>query len=187
MSPPPIDARGAHADLLQVRRWVFDDIAAIRRITLEAWLDAYRGFIPEEDLRDYFGRHFSVEALERAMASSDVHGFMGEHAGRALAWMRTHRDPGTGRCSMTSLYVLPDSQRRGAGARLLEVAERCARSHRSGELWLGVMEQNRPALEWYLRHGFAVRGTEPFTMGKTTVTLCLCAKQLENKGTANGR
>ena len=187
MSPSPSDADRPKPEELRLRRWVVEDIASIRQITLEAWLDAYREFIPAEDLQDYLARYFSTEVLERAMASPDVHGFVAEHSGCPVAWMRTHWDAAAGRCSMTSLYVLPGSQRRGAGARLLEVAERCALGHRVRELWLGVMERNRQALEWYIRHGFTVRGTEPFTMGRTTVTLCLCAKQLGNEGADNDR
>jgi ribosomal protein S18 acetylase RimI-like enzyme len=37
------------------------------------------------------------------------------------------------------------------------------------EVWLGVMIQNTPALEWYKRTGFHFVEEAPFTMGNTTV------------------
>jgi hypothetical protein len=69
---------------------------------------------------------------------------------------------------------------------LLDVAERCARSYGVRELWLGVLEQNLPALEWYERHGFVVTHRAPFTMGATTLNHCVCVKQLGVKGPGHG-
>jgi ribosomal protein S18 acetylase RimI-like enzyme len=181
-SPGEADPR---ADF-HVRRWVFADIPAIREITLETWLDAYRAFIPEVDLRDYFARFFAPVALERVMASPDVHGYVAEDGSGPFGWMRTVWDPATRRCNMTSLYVLRRGQRHGAGRKLLEVAEHCARGYGASELWVGVMEQNTDALEWYKRRGFIIRHQAPFTMGKTTVSHCLCAKPLEMKGPEHG-
>jgi ribosomal protein S18 acetylase RimI-like enzyme len=191
LNPPATDTPHARDETpgdgeLQIRRWVFADIATIQRITLEAWLDAYRSFIPEADLREYLATHFSATVLERVMASPDVHGYVAEDRSGPLGWMRTLWDPTTRRCSMTSLYVLPHRQHRGVGGRLLDVAERCARSYGVRELWLGVLEQNLPALEWYERHGFVVTHRAPFTMGATTLNHCVCVKQLGVKGPGHG-
>ena len=192
LNPPTTDTtrageRTAAEGTLRIRRWVLGDIPAIRRITLAAWRDAYGSFIPEEDLQDYFGSHFSRVVLETGMVSPDVHGYVAEDSGSAVGWMRLRWDPTVRRCSMTSLYVLPRHQGRGMGARLLEMAERCAQGHGVDELWVGVMGQNAAALAWYRRRGFVVSDDGPFTMGKTTVMLCLCVKQLAEKGAEDGR
>jgi len=162
-------------------------VPVIRHITFQAWLGAYGTFIPEEDMKAYLDQHFVGPALERVMASPDVHGYVAEDSSGPIGWMRTLWDPTTRRCNMTSLYVLPERQGCGAGGRLLEVAERCALSYGVNELWVGVLEQNLPALTWYEKRGFVRMHDAPFTMGKTTLSHCLCVKQLGVKGSHHGR
>jgi ribosomal protein S18 acetylase RimI-like enzyme len=57
----------------------------------------------------------------------------------------------------------------GIGGALMQAAEQKAVEAGIGEIWLGVMVQNTPALEWYRRNGFVFVEEAPFTMGRTTV------------------
>ena len=38
-----------------------------------------------------------------------------------------------------------------------------------GRVWLGVMVDNRRAIDWYVRQGFIFEESKPFTIGKTTI------------------
>ena len=110
------------------------------------------------------------------MASPDVHGYVAEDASGPFGWMRTLWDPATRRCSMTFTLRAPTcSTAAGPAARLLEVAEHCARGYGVSELWVGVMEQNLRALEWYKRRGFT-SGTRPPSRWGRRLSATACAQ-----------
>jgi ribosomal protein S18 acetylase RimI-like enzyme len=83
--------------------------------------------------------------------------------------MRTTLNRDAGRLYVSSLYVLPAEQGRGIGSRLLEEAERSARTDSVSQIWLGVMQQNAEAVAWYRKKGFFFVREEPFTMGETSI------------------
>jgi ribosomal protein S18 acetylase RimI-like enzyme len=152
---------------VEVRPWTDADLSDVRRVTWETWLDAYSGFIPVEDLRSYFDEHYSLEALRAIQQSPENGGFVALVDGVTAGFVRTHREEG--RFYVSSLYVLPSCQGRGAGSLLMEAAENQARSLGVNEVWLGVMEQNVRTLQWYRTLGFVFDEEAPFVMGKSSV------------------
>jgi predicted N-acetyltransferase YhbS len=89
------------------------------------------------------------------------------------------------RLYVPSLHVLPEFQKQGIGARLLESAERYAEEKDFDELWIGVMVKNREALLFYRKVGFLFVREEPFTMGETTVRHLVGYKRLGRSSLLN--
>jgi len=154
---------------MTIRPWTTQDIPAIQNVLLTTWRSTYGSFIPLEDIDWYFTANYDANAFEKLLAASDVDGFVAEESGQIVGFARTLFDEGKGRFYVSSMYVLPEFQGRGIGHGLLKAAEKCALKRGADRIWLGVMSQNRPALEWYRRIGFTFVEDEPFTMGKTTV------------------
>jgi len=152
-----------------VRGWNEGDLESIRRITWTTWLDAYGSFIPERDLKSYFDSAYTVKELTELHRSPHFRGLLAEVEGRPTGYAKVRYAPEEQRCYVSSLYVLPEFQGKGVGRRLMEEAERHALAFGVKEIWLGVMVQNTPALEWYQRNGFVFVEEQPFTMGATTV------------------
>jgi diamine N-acetyltransferase len=153
----------------QYRRWRRGDLSGVREVTWSTWVDAYGAFIPLDDLRAYYDEHYSLEALGKLFDDPAVTGFVSVVGVRVVGYLKTHHDRGANRYSVSSVYILPEFQGGGLGNRLMMLAEEHARAAGCHELWLGVMTQNRRALEWYTRHGFVFGDEQPFTMGTTTV------------------
>jgi ribosomal protein S18 acetylase RimI-like enzyme len=78
-------------------------------------------------------------------------------------------DDAARKCSVGSIYILPECQGCGLGTMLMEEAFRAAREARYDRVWLGVMSENQPAIAWYESLGFRFVEEAPFTMGTTTV------------------
>ena len=152
-----------------IRPWRMDDLPAVRRILWESWMDAYRAFIPEEDLRSYHAATYRIESLTSLYESRFVHGFIGEADGAAAGFARTQFHKSENHLYLASLYILPGFQGRGIGGRLLEAAEKKARADGLEELWVGVMVQNEAARRWYDKRGFRFVREESFRMGGATV------------------
>jgi ribosomal protein S18 acetylase RimI-like enzyme len=164
-----MDTRRDSASAL-IRPWVEADLASIRRVTWETWLETYASFIPLEDLRSYFERQYDLPSLTAFFRAENAGGFVAEWGGAIAGYARTHIGREDNRFYVASLYVLPGMQGRGLGTRLLSAADLLARGrHGADRIWLGVMEQNVRTVEWYERTGFQFVEQAPFTMGKTTV------------------
>lgn len=68
------------------------------------------------------------------------------------------------------LYVLESFQNKGLGAIIMQQVLQIARSEKAKSLWLGVWEENRPAIRFYEQLGFVKFGTHPFYLGKDRQT-----------------
>ena len=152
-----------------IRPWRRDDLPTVQRILWESWMDAYRTFIPEEDLRCYHAATYRIESLTHLHESPHVHGFIGEADGSAAGFARAQFHKNENRLYLASLYILPSFQGIGIGGKLLKAAERKALNNGLDEIWVGVMVPNETARRWYDKRGFRFVRKEPFRMGGTTV------------------
>jgi ribosomal protein S18 acetylase RimI-like enzyme len=151
------------------RRWRREDLAAIQRLLLETWLDAYVPFIPREDLTGYFHKQYSLAKLELLFADPDVTGLVAEVDGVVAGYAKLYHARAEERFYLHQLYVLPSKQGLGLGHRLMGCAEERARELGADRIWLGVMVKNDRAVGWYKKMGYTVMQTEPFVMGATSV------------------
>ncbi len=152
-----------------IRPWTIQDLSAVREITWSTWLDAYRWFIPEPDLKSYFEEHYSLEALITLLHQKDADGFVAEVNDHLAAYEKNMFSEEERRYYVSSLYVISRYQGLGLGTDLLASAEQKAREHGLDRIWLGVMSDNKPTLAWYRRKGFIFVQELPFKMGGTTV------------------
>ncbi len=154
---------------MEIRPWTLADIPSIQSIMWTSWCETYSGFIPEEDLRAYFDEHMSTEMFVNLCNDETARIFMAAIQETAIGFSKTKFNKSQSRFYVQSLHVLPAYQGKGVGSLLMKQCEMFALSFGVDSLWLGVMEQNAKALEWYKRNGFQFVEQEPFTMGKTTV------------------
>lgn len=150
--------------MTRVRSASSADIPTIRAIALATWPVAYRTILSQEQLEYMLDLMYSEHALQDQMTAKRhrfllacVHdaviGFAGyEHGFRA------------GRSRLHKLYVLPGSQRSGAGNELLRAVETAAQRAGDTLLELNVNRFN-PAREWYTKRGFIIDRDEVIDIG----------------------
>jgi ribosomal protein S18 acetylase RimI-like enzyme len=161
------------------REWTIEDLPSVRNVTWLTWLDAYASFVPVEDLRTYFDEHYSLESLEQLFRTPSVKGFVAVVDGEVVGYLKTMEVEKENRFYISSVYVLPRFQGSGFGGHLMKKAEAQALLWGVNEVWLGVMTQNIPALEWYRRNGFVFVEEQPFSMGRTTVPHLIGYKKIQ--------
>ncbi len=152
-----------------IREWLSEDMPQVRTVMWTTWVATYGSFIPAADLRVYFEEHYSLVSLANMLITADVDGFVAIVAGTLAGCERTWFSRADDRFYVSSLYVLPSHQGMGLGKSLLREAEQLAQHYGAPAIWLGVMEQNVAALEWYRKLEFQFIEESPFTMGHTTV------------------
>lgn len=151
------------------RQWTLDDTNEIQKVLFNTWLASYADFIPITDIQWYFNNYYSEINFAQLFDDPQSIGFVAEVKGHIVGYARMKINTEHQRCYLESLYVLPEFQGKGIGSGLLQLVETTAVAHSFGQIWLGVMEQNVPSLEWYKKLGFNFVEQSPFQMGKSTV------------------
>ncbi len=153
-----------------VRPWLESDLRAIQQVAWDTWESAYGPFIPEEDRQSFHDSYYALDKLRQLYNSNIVDGCIAFSDEQTVGYSKTHWNIQDEDFFVTSLYVLPQFQKLQLGKQMLEYGIEIARSkYETDRVWLGVMVENRPAIEWYVRQGFIFEESKPFTIGKTTI------------------
>ncbi len=151
------------------REWTLDDTNEIQKVLFNTWLASYSDFIPMTDIQWYFNNYYSDINFARLFDDTNTTSYVAEIKKNIVGYARMKFNQEQKRCYLESLYVLPEFQGKGIGTDLLKIVEQNAQKHSYNQIWLGVMEQNIPSLEWYKKLGFQFVEQSPFQMGKSTV------------------
>ena len=151
------------------REWTLDDTNDIQKVLYNTWLASYADFIPITDIQWYFNNYYSEINFAQLFDDQDSFSFVSEWKQHIVGYARMKINHEQHRCYLESLYVLPEFQGKGIGTELIKIVEKKAQEHAFTQIWLGVMQQNIPSLEWYKKLGFEFVEESPFQMGKTSV------------------
>lgn len=160
------------------REWKLEDTSQIQNVLFNTWLASYADFIPITDIEWYFNNYYSEIKFAELFDDKQSTSYVAEVKGHVVGYARTKVNQEQQRCYLESLYVLPEFQGKGIGGELLRIAERKAKEYSFNKVWLGVMVQNVPSLEWYKKIGFTFVEEAPFQMGKTTVSHLIGYKEI---------
>jgi GrpB-like predicted nucleotidyltransferase (UPF0157 family)/GNAT superfamily N-acetyltransferase len=153
---------GCPAGIVKVRRASGDDAFAIAEIHVRSWQGAYRDILPGELLdglsvaeREESWRSLLRDGGERGLTlvvegSSGLVGFC------SVATPSRDEDAGGRTAEIGAFYIDPDYWREGAGSALLSAALAELAGQGWYEVVLWVLPENRAALAFYERFGFAV-------------------------------
>lgn len=160
---------------IEIRPAVSSDIDALSAVGLASFKATYGGLSSAADEVAHLDAYFSPDAVAREMALPDRRYLLatvdGQPAG--LAKLREGDGPDTiphsPAIELQQLYVLPDKQRYGIGARLIRAVVDTANNSVRG-VWLSVWRQADWATSFYRKLGFTDVGTAEFRIGKTIHT-----------------
>ena len=163
----------------EVRQWRRSDLPAIQQVAWDTWEDAYGPFIPEADRRFFHEAYYALDKLRNLYTSRVVEGCVALVDGEIVGYSKTYWNTQRSEFYITSLYVLPQHQKLGLGKMMLDFGMEAARQYDVDRVWLGVMIDNKPAIDWYERQGFSFVENRPFTIGKTTIDDLIGYKLIE--------
>lgn len=152
------------------------DYPEVYHILKQTWLDTYKDYIPEFDLLGYLHTEYTREKYESIVTNPSSLCFLAAVGNSSAGWMRLRFSDDC--LNLISLYILPEFQGMGLGAKLLQKAHDIAREKGYLFISLGVMSKNYRSKEWYEKQGFRFTTEEPFQLGSTKIMHLIGTKQV---------
>jgi len=136
-----------------IRVATIQDIPAIQQIAHTTWPVAYGTILSQEQLTYMLDMMYSEASLQKQFADGHLF-FMAEVDGQpdGFASVSLEKDAVY---KLNKLYVLPTTQKTGAGKALLHAVTGCARELGGRQLILQVNRYNN-AKGFYEKHGFTI-------------------------------
>ena len=146
---------GTDKSVAKIRKCGESDFRQVHLIVNSA-ATAYKGVIPADC---YHQPYMPEEELEREMKRMTFYGW--QDAGQLVGVMGL--EPVKDVSLIRHAYVLPEWQKNGIGSRLLEHAKRFFPGAR---LLVGTWADARWAVDFYIKHGFRIRGDKDALLRK---------------------
>jgi GNAT superfamily N-acetyltransferase len=150
-------ARMPLPDGVSLREAIVSDAESLTDLHLDCWDDAYTGLIPQRILDERREDVASRVARWQMILEEGEPTFLADHDGQLIGFASagTGRDNDVDmRLELKALYVRGTWWGRGIGYALLW------ESIQDQEAYLWVLKGNHRAIGFYVRHGFALDGTE---------------------------
>ena len=157
---------------ISIRRATVADAAAVSRIATRTFTETFGHLYPAQDLQAFNDENYSVERQTLILGHPDYAIWLLEHAGEAVGHAAAgpcglpHPQATQADGELKRLYVLPQVQNGGWGAKLCEAALDWLERDGPRTLWISVWSQNLGAQRFYARYGFEKAGEYEFPVGR---------------------
>lgn len=138
---------------LQIRIAYKKDCAVIRSIAESTWPDAYGHIISQEQITYMLDMMYSYDSLQKQMDQGHQF-YIAELDQQALGFASVSNEGDKG-CKLNKLYVLPTTQKTGAGKALLQEVIQFTKANDQQRLFLQVNKENS-AKHFYTKMGFTI-------------------------------
>jgi ribosomal protein S18 acetylase RimI-like enzyme len=156
---------------LRIRRGVPGDAAWLAELGARTFVETYGSDNTPGDMAKYVAATYGESQQRAELESKDTEYVLAEVgaelAGFALLWDGPPPEnvPGTHAVEIRRFYVSGAMHGRGVAAELMRATRDAARRRGADALWLGVWGENRRAIRFYEKQGFAVVGRQSFVLG----------------------
>lgn len=153
-----------------------DEAAALSRVGMRSFNDAYRGTANDDDIDSHLEEYFSEAAIRREMMLPTVRYFVATRGPTTAGLVKLRKGgapaqlPEKNSIEVQQLYVASEHQRTGIGRKLLDAAIAEARAQRARGIWLSAWTHADWAVSFYRGYGFGVICEVPFLLGRSEFT-----------------
>jgi ribosomal protein S18 acetylase RimI-like enzyme len=152
-------AKNEHADI----------IAALGTTT---FYETYSAYNTASDMDKYTTEHYNNRRIATEIATPGISYFIAyaDNVPAGFAKLRNEKQqPGltdTRHIELERIYVLQSFKKLGIGKALIDTCIKISRDEGYEVIWLGVWQQNQPAIKFYEKIGFECFGEHNFLLGE---------------------
>ncbi|KGO91945.1 GNAT family N-acetyltransferase [Flavobacterium subsaxonicum] len=149
---------------MEILKASIKDYDLIHAIAVPSWQHTYSSILSAEQLDYMLTLMYSHDAITEQISIKGHHFLLAAEDGQYLGFASYEINSVYEATKIHKLYVLPGAQGRGVGKALVTVIENTAKAHGNNKLLLNVNRYN-PAVNFYLKTGFAKIGQEDINIG----------------------
>ncbi len=146
---------------LSIREATTNDILSIQQIAKTTWAVTY-DFLSKEQMEFMLDWMYSTTSLQQQMQNG--HQFYVAEVEKMIVGFASANKENENICKLNKLYVLPTTQKTGAGKALLQRVIAFAKEKNGKEIQLQV-NRNNNAKDFYLKQGFKILYEADFEIG----------------------
>ena len=170
--------------MLIIRTATVTDAEPLRTLSRETFYKKWLSTNTEKDLQTYMDEFFSLEKIQEELNDTDVTYLLAQSEKQLIGYCKINRNKTEGELNarrpieVQRMYVLEEFIGNGIGKQLMHKALEIARAEKFDTVWLGVWENNIPAVNFYKSFGFDFYGAHDFVLGEDITTDLLMKKVL---------
>lgn len=137
---------------------------AIREIAAMTWPKTYGEILSSEQIDYMFAMMYDIEALKKQAEEKHHHFIIAEEDGQNLGFASYEFNYLETKTKIHKIYILPQTQGKGIGKKLLDFIAEKAIQNQNNALSLNVNRHNN-AFKFYIKNGFEKVGEEDIDIG----------------------
>lgn len=166
-----------------LRAATFNDAAALAEIGATTFYHTFRPYNTEEDMQKYLAKSYSLKQTETNLRDPKVHYFLCEKDDLCIGYIKmiedtTYNGIDDNAIELEKIYIMHEYFGTAAGKLLMQKAIDFAKESDFKALFLGVWQENKRAVSFYLKNGFNTVTTRQFKLGETICDDFIMMKKL---------
>ncbi len=150
--------------MMQIRRAALEDFEIIYNLAINTWHVTYEKILSAEQMDYMLDMMYSLEAVTDQILVKGHHFILLSEDDKYLGFASYELNYLSGVTKLHKLYVLPETQGRGAGRLLMAEIEKTAKKNGNTTLSLNVNRYNN-AINFYLKNGYTKVKEEDINIG----------------------
>lgn len=149
---------------MQIRKAALEDFQIINDLAIKTWHNAYDKILSPEQVNYMLEMMYSLEAITEQIAIKGHLFLLISEGDNYLGFGSYELNYLSGVTKLHKLYVLPETQGKGAGRLLVQKIEEAAAKNGNDKVTLNVNRYNS-AVDFYLKNGYTKAGEEDINIG----------------------
>src|SRR6478735_3878063 len=148
-----------------------NQIETLQLISKQTFSETFGDQNSKENIELYIKQHYSLDNLRKELSHPDTTFYFLTQGSELQGYLKLNRGSaqtefqGDEALEIERIYITKQAQGFGYGKALLNKAIELSTEDELPMLWLGVWENNIPAVRFYERHGFVPFGEHIFMLG----------------------
>lgn len=161
------------------------DLETLQQLGRETFYETFSKHNSEEEMQKYLSESFASEKLLKELGTADSWFFIAWEEGSPVGYLKVN----SGRSQpelqdetsleIERIYVKSSHQGKKVGQLLFDKALEIARQQSKKYIWLGVWEENKRAVSFYIKNGFTEFDKHIFRLGNDAQTDLMMKKTLD--------
>lgn len=148
-----------------------EHLTELQTISQQCFIETFAKFNSTENLNYYLKNNYSLNQLLQELQNKNSFFYFFKYNNQIVAYLKLNKYPSQSdfnfedALEIERIYVLSEYKGKGFGKELIHFSFNKAKEFNLKKIWLGVWENNKPALNFYEKLGFYKINEHVFKLG----------------------